>query len=161
MSATNYLNGARQLVPVAVAVMLVSVTSSHAGGTQPRAPQAQQQSSLERSVQRLTSGLHLTAQQQQRLRTLLVRQHDQMGRVWSDPELSAAERIATTRQISHRTADAIRALLDDKQRKLYNAPSIDKKPTSGRSIDEWMQLAQGSGSSMTTTAGAATRGDAQ
>jgi hypothetical protein len=110
-------------------------------------------SSLDLSVQRLATGLHLTSQQQQQLRTLLVQQHDQVGHVWSDPQLSAGERIALTQQISHRTADAIRAMLDDEQRKLYNPPHVDKKPATGRSIDEWMQLAAGSPSSAPTAAG--------
>ena len=136
-------------------MLLMATTVSYASNEgKMRVAQSHQLSSLELSVQRLSTGLHLTQGQQERLRTLLVQQHDRMGHVWSDPQLSAAERIATTRQISHRTADAIRAMLNDTQRKLYNRPSVDKNPTSGRSIDEWMRLANDASNSTTNAAGA-------
>jgi hypothetical protein len=138
--------------------MLMSVAASaacYADGSPVRAAQLHRLSSLETSVQRLSTGLHLTAPQQERLRTLLVQQHDQVGHVWSDPQLSAGERIALTQRISHRTADAIRAMLDDEQRKLYNPPHVDKAPVPARSVDEWMQLAAGLPGSAHTAAGGA------
>jgi hypothetical protein len=154
MGANKYLSWQRLTRTTFAAMLMMVAAVSYAGNEgQVRATPSHRLSSLELSVQRLSTGLHLTQQQQEQLRVLLEQQHDRIGHVWSDPELSAAERIATTRQISHRTADAIRALLDDTQRKLYNAPSRDKTPMAARTIDEWMRLAAGPPDSTTTAAG--------
>lgn len=79
-------------------------------------------SPLDRRVILLTRELGLDATQQARVKKVLERQREEVARVWSDASIPAARRVSATQAISDRTADRIRALLNDEQRKKYIKP---------------------------------------
>src|SRR5256885_2130461 len=63
--------------------------------------------------------LGLDDSQQSRLKALLLDQRQQVQRLWNDTSMSPAQRVYTTRAIGDATADAIRAMLTEEQRKKY------------------------------------------
>lgn len=90
----------------------------------------------------LSKSLDLDARQRSDLRKVLEDQREQVSRVWSDTSVPAAYRVSATQAISDRTADQIRALLNDEQRKRYNPPKPPHEATPGSarpSVDPWME----------------------
>jgi hypothetical protein len=96
--------------------------------------------SLEERVAMLSKALHLDARQQSELRKVLEDQREQVGRVWSDTSVPASYRVLSTQAIADRTADRIRALLNEEQRKRYNPPKRPHQATPGSapSVEAWM-----------------------
>ncbi|MBS0419490.1 MAG: hypothetical protein JSR66_17400 [Proteobacteria bacterium] len=96
-------------------------------------------------VERLTTGLNLSADQQTRVRSILWKQHQRIERLWRDTALSAAERITATRQLNRQTTDLIRAVLTEQQRQLYNPPGPDPRSLvkDQRSVEDWIRAAEG------------------
>jgi hypothetical protein len=127
---------------VSACAALLSVSLVSAADPPPRHVQrAAPRPSLEGRVQVLSKALKLDPQQQAELRRALLEQREQVLRVWNDESLPAANRVRATQAISEQTADRVRALLNEQQRKLYNAP----RPQGGthaagesRSVEEWM-----------------------
>jgi periplasmic protein CpxP/Spy len=77
---------------------------------------------LERRMKLLSRELDLTPAQQITVRQILQEQHEAVRRIWSNIQLPPDERTVATRAVTERTADRIRAVLTDEQRKKYNAP---------------------------------------
>lgn len=107
----------------------------------PPRPTAQHRPGLDERMQLLTAELGLDEKQQSAVRALLLDQREQVMKVWSDPAVPPAFRISATQAISGRTADRIRALLNDEQktkyvtaRKLREAQSDASKLT----VEDWM-----------------------
>jgi hypothetical protein len=102
-------------------------------------------SGLDARVRTLSKFLDLDAAQQSELRKVLENQREQVRKLWNDSTVAPANRISATRAISDNTADQIRALLNEEQRKKYNPPrqphpagaDADK-----RSVEEWMNAAR-------------------
>jgi hypothetical protein len=96
---------------------------------------------LDRRIELLTKELDLSEAQQTEVRKLLLSQRDQVARLWNNTSVAAPYRISATQAISEQTADRIRALLDDKQRKHYNSPKPSHPPVdpSQRTVEDWMQ----------------------
>jgi hypothetical protein len=97
---------------------------------------------LDRRIELLTKELDLNEAQQTEVRKLLLSQRDQVTRLWNDTSVPAPYRVNATQAISEQTADRIRALLDDKQRKRYNSPKPAHLPPadpSQRTVEDWMQ----------------------
>jgi hypothetical protein len=117
-------------------------TPAPASATAPRpAPRPQaRRSTLDTRVATLTKALDLDPKQQAELRRTLLAQRDQLLRIWSDGPVSAAERVGATRALSERTADRIRALLTEEQRKRYNAPRSQSQgdPAGQAHVEDWM-----------------------
>lgn len=88
----------------------------------------------------LAKALDLDARQRSELRKVLEDQREQVSRAWSDTSVPAPYRVLSTQVITDRTADRIRALLNDEQRKRYNPPRRPyETPGSARpSVDAWM-----------------------
>lgn len=93
----------------------------------------------------LTQALGLDAKQQFELRRVLEGQREQVRKVWDDESVPAAYRIIATQSISDKTADRIRALLTEEQRKKYKPP----RPAHGAAVDsaqpsveDWMKAAK-------------------
>jgi hypothetical protein len=84
--------------------------------------------------------LDLDAKQQAEVRKLLESQRDQVKRVWDDTAAPAANRIAATQAVSDRTGDAIRALLNDEQKKNFNSanPPRDAETSPRPNVEDWM-----------------------
>jgi len=95
-------------------------------------------------VERLSTGLHLSAAQQAEVRSILLKQHSKVEHLWSDSSLSAADRINATRQLNRQTEDLIRAVLTEQQRQLYNPPGPDPRSLvkDQRSVEDWMRAAE-------------------
>jgi len=85
-----------------------------------RYPQAA--AAIDERVKLLAAELKLDATQQNGVRQVLTDEREQTRRVWADTSVPAALRIKSTQDISDRTAERIRALLNDEQRKKYIKP---------------------------------------
>jgi hypothetical protein len=99
---------------------------------------------LEDRVATYTRALGLDAHQQQQLTTVLLWQREQVQRLWNDSTMPSVQRIQATRAIGDATADRIRAMLTEEQRKKYNPARPPREKTlgaSGPSVEEWMRSA--------------------
>ena len=116
---------------------------TESSATQRQAPR--HHTSLDDRVKALTRALDLDAKQQSELRKVLEGQREQVMRVWSDTSVPAAYRVSATQTISDQTADQIRALLNEEQRKKYNPPRPPHEATAGSarpSVEDWMGTAK-------------------
>jgi hypothetical protein len=104
-------------------------------------------SGLEERVRLLTVELGLDTRQQSEVRRLLQAQREQVLKIWNDTAVAPAYRVLATRAIGDKTADRIRALLNDEQKAKYNAPRKPRTPgtaataDSKLSVEDWMNLA--------------------
>jgi hypothetical protein len=99
-------------------------------------------SSLDERVAAMAIALDLDGEQRSQLRRVLERQRAQIAGLWNDTTIPAARRIMATQAIGELTADRIRALLNDAQRKRYDAPRHARSaaPNPGdRSMEDWMK----------------------
>jgi hypothetical protein len=136
---------ARPLV-VAVAMLATCAASGTAfadapteDATKQRAAQHTAAGTLDRRVEVFSKALELDARQQAELRMILLHQREAVRKIWSDGTLLPAERAPATRAVADRTADQIRAILSDEQKKRYNPP---KPPASGSGppdVSAWME----------------------
>ena len=97
--------------------------------------------SLDELVKALTQGLDLDARQQSELTVLLQTQSEHVRRIWNDASIRAPYRISATQAISDQTADQIRALLNEEQRKKFNQPRPPHEASIGStkpSVEDWM-----------------------
>ena len=95
---------------------------------------------LEDRVELMARELDLDSGQRIALRKILEEQRVQVARVWDDASVPGAIRVSTTQAISDRTADQIRALLNDEQRKKYIQPRHRDTAvgTPGGRVESWM-----------------------
>ncbi len=103
-------------------------------------------SSLDVRVRRLTKALNLDVTQQGQLRAVLMKQEDQVRQAWSDTTVPSSYRVLATRIISDQTADRIRALLNDQQKKKYNPPRLAPPSHAAGSpdVENWLSaMSQG------------------
>jgi Spy/CpxP family protein refolding chaperone len=105
--------------------------------------------------------LDLDARQQAQVKAILEDQRAEVTRIWSDPSVSSAVRIAATQAIGDKTADRIRAALNDEQRKKYIKPRPHDAGVGapGSDVQKWMKTAQGQGPSSAGAAPAAAKGN--
>ncbi len=73
-------------------------------------------------LQRMVKGLKLDPAQQAEVRRALLAQHEALRRLMSAPTDPGVSRVAAIQAINHRTAQRIRAVLREDQRKLYGQP---------------------------------------
>jgi hypothetical protein len=139
----------RALLPLALAFPMSCLMPAHATAdgqskpedvAQPKASRHHKGSSLEDRVKTLSRVLDLDAQQQLELSKVLEGQREQVNKVWNDPSLPASYRVVATQAISDKTADQIRALLNEEQRKKYKPPrQHDSADASARpNVEDWM-----------------------
>ena len=97
-------------------------------------------SPLDRRVMLLARELGLDATQQAQVKKVLEAQREQVARLWNDKSIPAARRVSATQAIGDRTADRIRALLNDEQRKRYIKPRHRDVAvgTAGGDVESWM-----------------------
>jgi hypothetical protein len=97
-------------------------------------------SPLDRRVMLLAKELRLDANQQAQVKKVLERQREEVARVWNDSSIPPARRVSATQAIGDRTADRIRALLSDDQRKKYIQPRQRDAAvgTAGGNVESWM-----------------------
>jgi hypothetical protein len=96
-------------------------------------------SGVEARVELLTRALGLDPGQQVATRKVLEDQQRQVLGIWNGGPVSAADRIAATRQVSLHTADRIRALLNEEQRKRYDPPPRGDpgKTVESANVEDW------------------------
>jgi hypothetical protein len=99
---------------------------------------------LDDRVKMLSQALDLDAKQQAGLRKVLESQREQVRRVWADANVPAGYRIAETQAIGDRTADQIRSILNDEQKKKFNPPRPlhEAEDPAKRSVEDWMRAAE-------------------
>jgi len=109
----------------------------------------------------MTRELGLDTRQQVQVRTILEDQRAGIARIWSDPSVSSALRIAATQAIGDKTADRIRATLNDEQRKKYIQPHQREASVgaAGTDVQKWMKTAQGREPTSAVAAQAAAKGN--
>lgn len=97
---------------------------------------------LDERVALLTRELGLDNRQQAEVRRILQVQHDRVRQVWNDPARLPADRIGATQALSERTADEIRAVLSEEQRKQYIAPKLPRTAADHpeHDLDYWMEV---------------------
>jgi hypothetical protein len=97
-------------------------------------------SPLDRRVMLLAKELGLDATQRAQVKKVLEGQREQVARVWNDGSIPAARRVSATQAIGDQTADRIRALLNDEQRKKYIKPRQRDAAvgTAGGDVESWM-----------------------
>ena len=127
---------------LATAVMSLA----HAADDAPRSPRSYQHqhehTTLDGRVAIYARTLSLDANQQLRLRALLMWQREQVQRIWNDTTLTAAMRIHATSAIGDATADRIRAMLTEEQRKRYNPPRPPRDSVAhaeAPDVESWMK----------------------
>jgi hypothetical protein len=100
----------------------------------------QRRAGLEERLDLLTKELSLDAAQQTAVRKILVMQRTEIVQAWSDESLPAQMRVAATRAIGDRTADHIRAILNEMQREKYLKvrPSLPDRAQSTDQVDSWI-----------------------
>jgi hypothetical protein len=119
-------------------VSTVAASTRQAPGRPPGA-------TVEDRVRTLTLALDLDTRQQSQLTKVLENHAEQVRKAWNDSSVPAAYRVSATRIISDQTAEQIRALLTEEQRKKFNPPrqarDSSARPT-GPSVEDWMKAAQ-------------------
>jgi hypothetical protein len=95
---------------------------------------------LEDRVETLSKALALDASQQAQLMKILTQQRETVRKIWSGTVLSPAERTPATMAANERTADEIRSVLNEEQKRKYNPPkpSAHTEPREGRSVEQWL-----------------------
>jgi hypothetical protein len=95
--------------------------------------------SLQHRVDVLSRALQLDARQRTELIAILESQRQAVSKIWSDPKLLPSERTPATRALQERTANQIRAILSEEQKKLYNPPKPEGAETPPPDVEEWMR----------------------
>jgi len=95
---------------------------------------------LDERVRSLGTALDLSPAQQAQLRKLLLEQREEVKTIWNDTSIPASDRIGATQAISERTADRIRAMLNEEQKKKYGPPPQRPPRPDGSTVEQWMNL---------------------
>lgn len=100
---------------------------------------------LEQRLQLLTRELKLTPAQQQQVRVILVNQRQTVAGIWSNPQISPAERAPAVRAVTDDTAERIRAVLTPEQREKYSkAPPRSQITAGGKpDVEGWLRAVRG------------------
>jgi Spy/CpxP family protein refolding chaperone len=118
-----------------------SVNVADGAGKAARDPRRDSGTRLDHHIRVLSKGLDLDPMQESQLRSVLESQRVQLDKLWSDTTIPAEYRIIATRKISDQTADRIRALLSEEQRKKYG-PHVEPHSTAPgageKTVEEWM-----------------------
>jgi hypothetical protein len=120
---------------------IASANSANVGASPAARPAAQARTgrSLEHRVDVLSKALQLDARQRAELMTILDNQRAAVAEVWHNPRLLPAERTPATRAVEERTADQIRAILSDEQKKLFNPPKPHGTESPAPNVADWME----------------------
>lgn len=100
---------------------------------------------LDGRVSALSKALDLDTRQRAELRKILENQREAVRTIWSDRSLLDAERVPATRAVEDRTADQIRAILTEEQKKKYNPPKPAPAPaprSAPPDVAAWMEAAR-------------------
>lgn len=101
----------------------------------PPNPRRRMASPLDQRIALLGKELDLDERQKAEVRKILIQQSEEIRAAWSNSTQPAAVRIAASRAIGDKTAERIRALLNDKQREKYIKPR-PKMPDAAQAPDK-------------------------
>jgi hypothetical protein len=120
-----------------IALTLGAVTAAPANSHAHHPPPA----TVDGRVQLMSRELDLDPNQQATLRSLLLAQRAEVSKVWSDPAVPAAVRVAATRAVSEKTAERIRGMLNDEQRAKYSKAQQHDAAVGapGADVQKWMK----------------------
>jgi hypothetical protein len=106
------------------------------------APPARMRGNLDQRVARLTQALQLSEPQQSAVRGILEQRKEQFWRIRHDPSLPGSERIERVRALQQATAEQIRGVLNDEQKKKYDPLAVRRlEPARGqRPVEDWLDL---------------------
>ncbi len=95
---------------------------------------------LDSRVKLMAKELDLSAAQQAQVKKVLLEQREQVAALWNDASVPAAIRVSRTQAVGDHTADRIRALLTEKQRKKYIQPRQHDAKVGAAAVDveSWM-----------------------
>jgi hypothetical protein len=94
---------------------------------------------LDHRVKALSKALDLDAAQRAELREILEDRRQAVMKIWSDRALLPAERVPATHAVEERTAERIRAILNDEQKKRYNPPKPKGTQSPPANVEAWME----------------------
>jgi hypothetical protein len=119
-----------------------AVASEGAHSVRPRPARVD---ALEQRVQLLTHELDLNSGQQEAVRQILRGQRDAVRSIWQDAAISPAERAPAVRLVGERTADRIRGVLNEEQKKKYNRPTPDGalSTQANADVEGWLRTVLG------------------
>lgn len=140
--------GLQLALVVASLSLLPAQAATEDGPTALETPKAQgaqrpKRQSLDDRVTLLAKELDLNEAQQLEVRKLLQAQRDQIVKLWDDTSIQPGRRVVATQAISDKTAEQIRALLNEEQKKKYIQPR--KRDTQGATrpnVETWMNAVQ-------------------
>ena len=102
-------------------------------------PRSASARTIQNRVAMLTKALDLDARQQAELQGIFADQREAVRKIWNDRSLLPAERVPATRAAEDRTADQIRSILNDVQKKKYNPPKPPPAPDARPpDVSAWM-----------------------
>jgi hypothetical protein len=169
MTLGNHARGslARVLVPLWVALVApaadlatptpVEPPSAQGGETAPtptpsleggrrRASRPQGRSGPEDRLRRLVKGLKLDAAQEESVRRALEAEQEALLRLASAPADPDVPRVAAIHAITTHTAERIRAVLNDEQKKLFGQPLPRDIPAQGKpDVRPWLDAMRAKG----------------
>jgi len=91
-------------------------------------------------VKVLARSLELNESQQSAVKNILERRQRETMRLRRDPTITGSARIEQFRMLQDRTAEEIRAVLNEEQRKKYDPFASRRIPQSeGRSVEDWLK----------------------
>ena len=92
-------------------------------------------------VRALSKALELDAMQQAQLTKVLEWEREQVRTVWNDGAVPPDYRVTAVHAISDKTAEQIRGLLNEEQRRKYKLPRQPHPAAEGegqRSVEDWI-----------------------
>ncbi len=139
LAACAFAGSGSAVADAAATAAPTAPVSAHLGP--PRAPSHSPAGggTLDHRVKVLAKALDLDSRQQAELWKILESQREAVTKIWSDPTLLAAERVPATRAVEDRTAEQIRAILNDEQKKRYNPPKPQGAPAPPPNVEAWME----------------------
>jgi Spy/CpxP family protein refolding chaperone len=125
-------NGSRYVLLLACAcaqVAAADVQSGRGAGYQAPGAHTRKPDTLDDRVNRMGQRLGLSDPQKASVKAILLRGQAMSKGIWTDPNLSGAERIQAFRNIDRQMTVQISAVLTPEQRKKYGLPDKEPPPT--------------------------------
>jgi Spy/CpxP family protein refolding chaperone len=108
---------------------LADVQSGKGAGYMPPGQHQRKPDTLDERVNRMGERLGLTDTQKAAVRTILERGQVSGQRIWTEPNMSGADRILAFRNMDRQMTVQISAVLTPEQRKKYGLPDKEPPPT--------------------------------
>ena len=104
-------------------------------------PHRHHRSRMEERLSAFTRALDLDTTHQAQLRKVLEWRRAQVRKVWTDPRVPPDYRVTAAHAVNDQTAEQIRGLLNEEQKRKYKLPRQPHPAAEGegeRSVEDWM-----------------------